>query len=107
MIGSTLIIWSSGSTIHLIKYHQVVRVAVFAEGVAADEARAAGSDIVGGDELIEEIKNGYAPLSFFFLITIIIDKSHGYYNVQKSLLHALPWRAHLIEKFINILCKGI
>ncbi|GMH16081.1 hypothetical protein Nepgr_017922 [Nepenthes gracilis] len=35
-----------------------VRVAVFAEGAAADEARAAGAYIVGGDELIREIKNG-------------------------------------------------
>ncbi|XP_074279236.1 uncharacterized protein LOC141604683 [Silene latifolia] len=33
-----------------------VKVAVFAEGSAADEARAAGADVVGGDELIEEIK---------------------------------------------------
>ncbi|KAK9748364.1 hypothetical protein RND81_02G052500 [Saponaria officinalis] len=33
-----------------------VRVAVFAEGAAADEAKAAGADVVGGDELIEEIK---------------------------------------------------
>ncbi|KAH9606183.1 hypothetical protein KSS87_009513 [Heliosperma pusillum] len=33
-----------------------VKVAVFAEGAAADEARAAGADVVGGDELIEEIK---------------------------------------------------
>ncbi|XWS41129.1 hypothetical protein CRYUN_Cryun17cG0053500 [Craigia yunnanensis] len=32
-----------------------VRVAIFAEGVDADEARAAGADIVGGAELIEEI----------------------------------------------------
>ncbi|KAJ8626630.1 hypothetical protein MRB53_019937 [Persea americana] len=43
---------------------KVVRVAVFAEGVAADEARAAGSDIVGGDELIEEIKNGGGKFNF-------------------------------------------
>ncbi|KAL9240213.1 hypothetical protein vseg_014458 [Gypsophila vaccaria] len=35
---------------------KIVRVAVFAEGAAADEAKAAGADIVGGDELIEEIK---------------------------------------------------
>jgi hypothetical protein len=34
---------------------QVVRVAFFAEGADADEARAAGADIVGGVELIEEI----------------------------------------------------
>lgn len=32
-----------------------VRVAVFAEGADADEAKAAGADIVGGAELIEEI----------------------------------------------------
>ncbi|OMO83864.1 Ribosomal protein L1 [Corchorus capsularis] len=32
-----------------------VRVAVFAEGADADEARAAGADVVGGTELIEEI----------------------------------------------------
>ncbi|XP_024026548.1 uncharacterized protein LOC21393658 [Morus notabilis] len=34
---------------------KVVRVAVFAEGKHADEARAAGADIVGGVELMEEI----------------------------------------------------
>ncbi|XXG69422.1 hypothetical protein AAC387_Pa06g2298 [Persea americana] len=43
---------------------KVVRVAVFAEGAAADEARAAGADIVGGDELIEEIKNGGGKFNF-------------------------------------------
>ncbi|KAL5997839.1 hypothetical protein ACLOJK_008771 [Asimina triloba] len=37
---------------------KTVRVAVFAEGAAAEEARAAGADVVGGDELIEEVKNG-------------------------------------------------
>jgi hypothetical protein len=37
---------------------QTVRVAVFAEGPAAEEARAAGADVVGGDELIEEIRKG-------------------------------------------------
>lgn len=43
---------------------KTVRVAVFAEGPAADEARAAGADKVGGDELIEEIKNGGGKLDF-------------------------------------------
>ncbi|XP_008797475.2 50S ribosomal protein L1 [Phoenix dactylifera] len=43
---------------------KTVRVAVFAEGPAADEARAAGADVVGGDELIEEIKNGGGKLNF-------------------------------------------
>ncbi|XP_059663266.1 uncharacterized protein LOC132308967 [Cornus florida] len=41
-----------------------VRVVVFAEGTAADEARAAGADIVGGPELIEEIKNGNVKVNF-------------------------------------------
>ncbi|KAJ0986041.1 hypothetical protein J5N97_004397 [Dioscorea zingiberensis] len=43
---------------------KTVRVAVFAEGTAADEAKAAGADIVGGDELIEEIKNGGGKINF-------------------------------------------
>lgn len=43
---------------------KTVRVAVFAEGVAADEAKAAGADIVGGDELIEQIKAGGGKINF-------------------------------------------
>ncbi|EFX42640.1 50S ribosomal protein L1 [Helicobacter suis HS1] len=35
-----------------------VRVAVFAKDVKLDEAREAGADIVGGEDLAEEIKNG-------------------------------------------------
>ena len=35
-----------------------VRVAVFAKGTKADEAKQAGADIVGNDDLAEEIKNG-------------------------------------------------
>ncbi|TLD97693.1 50S ribosomal protein L1 [Helicobacter jaachi] len=35
-----------------------VRVAVFAKGVKADEAKNAGADIVGADDLADEIKNG-------------------------------------------------
>ena len=35
-----------------------VRVAVFASGPAADEARAAGADIVGADDLAEQIEAG-------------------------------------------------
>ncbi|XP_031102174.1 uncharacterized protein LOC116006054 [Ipomoea triloba] len=40
------------------------RVAVFAEGADADEARAAGADIVGGLELIQNIKNGSVKIDF-------------------------------------------
>ncbi|XP_042447459.1 50S ribosomal protein L1-like isoform X1 [Zingiber officinale] len=43
---------------------KTVRVAVFAEGPSVEEARAAGADIVGGNELIEEIKNGGGKLNF-------------------------------------------
>jgi len=35
-----------------------IRVAVFAKGIKADEARQAGADVVGDDDLVEEIKNG-------------------------------------------------
>lgn len=37
---------------------RTVRVAVFAQGDAADAAKAAGADIVGMDDLAAEIKNG-------------------------------------------------
>ncbi|MCK5853825.1 MAG: 50S ribosomal protein L1 [Sulfurovaceae bacterium] len=37
---------------------KVVRVAVFAKDEKADEARAAGADLVGSDELIDAIKEG-------------------------------------------------
>lgn len=37
-------------------HFQTVRIAVFAEGAAANEARKVGADIVVGDGLTEEIK---------------------------------------------------
>jgi large subunit ribosomal protein L1 len=37
---------------------KTVRVAVFAKDVKADEAKAAGADIVGSDDLIEQIQSG-------------------------------------------------
>lgn len=37
---------------------KTVRVAVFAKAAKADEARAAGADVVGDDELASEIQNG-------------------------------------------------
>ena len=38
---------------------KTVRVAVFARGVKADEAKAAGADIVGAEELVERIQGGF------------------------------------------------
>lgn len=35
------------------------KVIVFAEGAQADEAKAAGADEVGSDELVEKVQNGY------------------------------------------------
>jgi large subunit ribosomal protein L1 len=37
---------------------RTVRVAVFARGAKADEARAAGADVVGAEDLLEEVTNG-------------------------------------------------
>jgi large subunit ribosomal protein L1 len=37
---------------------RTVRVAVFAKGAKADEARAAGADVVGAEELVAEIQGG-------------------------------------------------
>ena len=38
---------------------RTVRVAVFAAGAKADEARAAGADIVGADDLVERVNGGF------------------------------------------------
>ncbi len=40
---------------------KTVRVAVFAKGDKADEATAAGADIVGADDLAERVQNGDMP----------------------------------------------
>ena len=38
---------------------KTVRVAVFAEGDKAREAEAAGADVVGSDDLVEQIQKGF------------------------------------------------
>jgi large subunit ribosomal protein L1 len=38
---------------------KTVRVAVFAQGAKADEAKAAGADVVGFDDLAERVKSGF------------------------------------------------
>src|SRR5271157_4790646 len=37
---------------------RTTRVAVFARGVKADEARAAGADVVGAEDLVERVNGG-------------------------------------------------
>ncbi|XP_047337911.1 50S ribosomal protein L1 [Impatiens glandulifera] len=48
---------------------KVVKIAVFADGTDASEAREAGADVVGSDDLIEEIKNGNFKVDFDTCIT--------------------------------------
>src|SRR5207248_6318079 len=38
---------------------KAVRVAVFAAGPAAEEARQAGADVVGADDLVERVQGGF------------------------------------------------
>ena len=47
-----------GSTVMPNGTGKDVRVAVFAQGAAADAARAAGADLVGMDDLAEQVKQG-------------------------------------------------
>ena len=42
---------------------KVVRVAVFAQGARAEEAKAAGADIVGFDDLADKVKEGFMDFS--------------------------------------------
>ena len=44
---------------------KMIRVCVFAEGIAADEAHAAGAHVVGGESLVADIKlNGSSSINF-------------------------------------------
>ena len=38
---------------------KTVRIAVFARGAKADEAKAAGADLIGGDDLVEKVLGGF------------------------------------------------
>ncbi|KAL3631543.1 hypothetical protein CASFOL_024527 [Castilleja foliolosa] len=46
------------------EFGKTYRVAVFADGAAADDARDAGADIVGGSELVENIRTGQIKVDF-------------------------------------------
>jgi len=54
-----------------------VRVAVFAQGEKAEQARAAGAEIVGMEDLAEQVKAG--NLNFAVLVLSIWSLSHAYY----------------------------
>lgn len=47
---------------------QAIRIAVFAEGADAEEAKAAGADVVGGLELIDEIASKQSILSMYIAL---------------------------------------
>lgn len=50
------------------------RVAVFAEGPAAEEAREAGADIVGADDLIERVQDGFADFDVALAVPEIMGR---------------------------------
>ncbi len=62
--GSTVLTHGTGKT---------VRVAVFAKGAKADEAKAAGADIVGAEDLVADIKAG----NINFDVTVATPDSMG------------------------------
>lgn len=69
---------------------KAVKIAVFAEGAAADEARAAGADVVGGDELIEGIKNGNIKVDFDKCISTPQLMSRVSKEISKILRRSTP-----------------
>jgi large subunit ribosomal protein L1 len=52
---------------------KAVRVAVFAAGEAAEQARAAGADVVGSDDLVERVQGGFLD----FDVTIATPEMMG------------------------------
>ena len=53
---------------------KTVRVAVFAQGAKAEEAKAAGADIVGMEDLAERVKAGDMP----FDVADRFSRHHAY-----------------------------
>ena len=54
------------------------RVLVFANGERADEARAAGADIVGGDELIDEVSKGRLDFDAVVATPDLVGRGQGH-----------------------------
>jgi large subunit ribosomal protein L1 len=50
------------------------RIAVFAEGPAADAAREAGADIVGGSDLVEKVENGFLDFDVALAVPEIMGR---------------------------------
>jgi len=57
-----------GSTVLPHGNGKKVRVAVFATGEKAEEAKKAGADFVGGDELVQKIKDGFVDFERCFAV---------------------------------------
>jgi large subunit ribosomal protein L1 len=69
---------------------KIARVAVFAVGEKAEQAQAAGADIVGSDDLIEKIQGGF--LDFDAAIAFVICKegaSAWYTSWSGRLIHVV------------------
>ncbi|KAL0320358.1 UNVERIFIED_CONTAM: 50S ribosomal protein L1 [Sesamum radiatum] len=74
-------------------FGKTYRVAVFAEGAAAEEARDAGADIVGGPELVENIRTGDEPLSLLCYIDRVnyrtcVQHAYSKHQLQNNLCNS-------------------
>jgi len=56
---------------------KTVRIAVFANGEAADAARAAGADIVGSDDLVEKVSGGFLDFDLAIATPDLMGKVGG------------------------------
>lgn len=83
-------------------------MAFFAEGADAEEARAAGADIVGGLELIEQIasKNWTDPIGFLFIIRENFI-SFLYLNLFNESIFPLKFQVVQIKFNPNVMRGGI
>jgi ribosomal protein L1 len=73
----------------------VVRVAVFAEGAEAQEAIAAGADVVGADDLIDSIKESmHSFLSTYVLRSLFMVEG---VNLGDTLVFDEGWTIEQIK----------
>jgi hypothetical protein len=70
---------------------KTVRVAVFAKGEKAQEAQAAGADIVGEKDLVDQVRAARAPApAATVCIAMLLEPSHALTCVPSSLSASLP-----------------